>query len=111
MRYLLFALLVPAAFSANLTGILQDELQRNFAALRKKATPAPYYIAYSVTEEESDGIVAANGAIHTSSHGHGRILDVSVRLGSPKFDNYHPIRGQRGQFRVSRIIAVDQCCE
>ena len=64
MRYLLLALLVPAAFSANLTGILQEELQRNFAALRLKANPAPYYLAYSVTEEESDAIVAANGAIH-----------------------------------------------
>jgi TldD protein len=107
VRYLLFALLVPAAFSANLTGILQDELQRNFAALRLKANPAPYYIAYSVTEEEGDAVVAANGAIQSHNHKHGRILDVSVRVGSPKFDNYHPIRGERGQFRVSTVIAVD----
>ena len=107
MRYLLFALLVPAAFSANLTGILQDELQRNFAALRQKANPAPYYIAYSVTEEESDTITAANGAIHGRNHRHSRILDVSVRVGSPKFDNYHPIRGERGQFRASTAIAMD----
>ncbi|MGA2182312.1 MAG: metallopeptidase TldD-related protein [Bryobacteraceae bacterium] len=107
MRYLLFALLVPVAFSANLTGILQDELQRNFAALRLKANPPPYYIAYSVTEEESDTITAANGAIHANSHRRGRTLDVSVRVGSPKFDNYHPIRGQRGQFRVSTVIAMD----
>jgi TldD protein len=107
VRYLLLALLVPAAFSANLTGILQQELQRNFAALRLKANPAPYYLAYSVIEEESDAIVAANGAIHAHNHSHGRTLDVSLRVGSPKFDNYHPIRGERGQFRTSTSIALD----
>jgi TldD protein len=107
VRYLLLALLVPAAFSANLTGILQDELQRNFAALRLKGTPPPYYIAYSVIEEEGDAIVAANGAIQSHSHQHGRTLDVSVRVGSAKFDNYHPIRGERGQFRASTSIALD----
>lgn len=107
MRYLLCALLVPAAFSANLTGILQDELQRNFAALRLKATPPPYYIAYAVTEEEGDTLVAANGALQSHGHGKGRTLDVSVRVGSAKFDNYHPIRGERGQFRASASIALD----
>jgi predicted Zn-dependent protease len=107
VRYLLFALLAPAAFSANLTGILQDELQRNFAALRQKANPAPYYIAYSVTEEETDSITAANGAIHAHNHARGRVLDVSVRVGTPKFDNYHPIRGERGQFRISTAVAID----
>ena len=107
MRYLLFALLVPAAFSANLTGILQDELQRNFAALRLKAIPAPYYIAYAVADEEGDGVIAANGAIQSHSHRRGRVLDVSVRVGNVKFDNYHPIRGERGQFRASTAISVD----
>jgi predicted Zn-dependent protease len=107
VRHLLFALLVPAAFSANLTGILQDELQRNFTALRQKANPAPYYISYEVTEEVGDAIVASNGALHSHSHRQSRILDVSVRVGSPEFDNYHPIRGERGQFRISTAIALD----
>ena len=106
MRYLLF-LLLPAAFAANLTGILQDELQRNFVTLRQKAKPAPYYIAYEVTEDERDSIVASNGAIHAHGHSRTRILDVSVRVGSPKFDDYHAIRGERGQFRVSTVIAMD----
>ena len=107
MRYLFFALLVPVAFSANLTGILNDELQRNFAALRQKANPPPYYIAYEVSEEEGDSVVATNGAIRAHNHSHGRVLDVSVRVGSPKFDNYHPIRGERGEFRASTVISVD----
>ena len=106
MRYLLF-LLLPAAFAANLTGILQDELQRNFATLQQKAKPAPYYIAYEVTEEERDSIVASNGAIHAHGHSRARILDVSVRVGTPKFDDYHAIRGERGQFRVTTVIAMD----
>jgi predicted Zn-dependent protease len=106
VRYLLF-LLLPAAFAANLTGILQDELQRNFVTLQQKAKPAPYYIAYEVTEDERDSIVASNGAIHAHGHSRTRILDVSVRVGSPKFDDYHAIRGERGQFRVSTVIAMD----
>ena len=110
MRYfLLLALVAPAAFPANppLVDILKDELNRNFAALREKAKPAPYYLAYSVIEEEGDSIAASNGAIHAHGHSHRRTLDVSIRVGSPSFDNYHPIRGQRGQFRASRAIALD----
>jgi predicted Zn-dependent protease len=106
VRYLLF-LLLPAAFAANLTGILQDELQRNFATLQQKANPPAYYIAYEVTEEERDSIVASNGAIHAHGHSRTRILDVSVRVGAPKFDDYHAIRGERGHFRVTTVIAMD----
>ena len=110
MRYFaLFALLVPAASSANLslTGILQEELNRNFSTLRQKARPAPYYLGYSVTEEEAETITASSGAINGHNHAHTRTLDVSIRVGSPQFDNYHPIRGERGQFRTSRAIALE----
>jgi len=107
VRYVLLALLVPAAFSANLTGILKDELQRNFSALRQKANPAPYYIAYEVTDEESDVISAVNGALQSHNQRRSRLLDLSLRVGSPKFDNYHAIRGERGSFRVSAAIALD----
>ena len=110
MRYLaLFALLAPAAFAAtpSLTGILQDELTRNFSILHQKANPAPYYLAYSVVEEESESIAASDGAIQGHNRRHTRTLDVSIRVGSANFDNYHPIRGQRGQFRASRAIALD----
>ena len=107
MRYLLLALLVPAVFSANLTTILQDELQRNFSVLKQKGNPAPYYLAYSVIEEEGETIAASSGAMNGHSHAHARTLDVSLRVGSPKFDNYHPIRGERGQFRASRTVALE----
>jgi len=108
VRYFaLFALLVPAAFPANLTSILQDELQRNFSILKQKANPAPYYLAYSVTEEEGETITASAGAINGNNRLHTRTLDISIRVGSPNFDNYHPIRGERGQFRASRPIALD----
>ncbi len=107
MRRFLFLLLGPAVFAGSLSGVLQSELERNFTALKQKAQPPPYYMAYAVTDTESDVMTATGGAIQGRQHGHSRLLDVSIRVGTPKFDNYHPIHGQRGQFSASTPIALD----
>jgi predicted Zn-dependent protease len=107
VRRLTFLLLGPAVFAGSLSGVLQSELQRNFTVLRQKAQPPPYYMAYAVVDTESDVITATDGAIQSRNHGRSRSLDVSIRVGAPKFDNYHPIHGQRGQFSASTPIALD----
>ncbi|HMD49838.1 MAG TPA: hypothetical protein VKG79_12095, partial [Bryobacteraceae bacterium] len=58
---LLSALPVAAAPAPSLLDILSDELQRNFTTLKQKADPPPYYMDYTVTDEESQSVSAMMG--------------------------------------------------
>jgi predicted Zn-dependent protease len=77
---------------------MSEELNRNFSTLKAKADPPPYFLSYEVTEEDYHGVAATLGALTSNSHGKNRRLDVCVRVGSPKLDNYHRVRGERTQF-------------
>jgi hypothetical protein len=77
---------------------MDQELARNFSLLKAKADPAPYFLSYEVTEEDSHGVSATLGAITNDGQGKSRRLDVCVRVGTPKLDNYHRVRGERTQF-------------
>ena len=84
-----------------------EELDRNFSTLKTKADPAPYFLSYEVTEEDYHGVSATLGAIASNGHGKSRRLDVCVRVGSPKLDNYHRVRGERTQFTSGTPIAFE----
>ena len=101
------ALPLAAASPPTLLDILNDELQRNFSVLKQKADPPPYYMAYAVTEEETQIFSASLGALNSQHIGHLRYLDVTVRVGSPKLDNYHIVNGQRARFTSGAVIALD----
>ena len=110
MRFFLPLLLsfpVFAATSQSLLQILGDELQRNFSVLKQKADPPPYFMAYEVTEEESQVISASLGTLTAVRKGHTRSLDITVRVGSPKLDNYHMVRGERARFTPGAILPLD----
>ncbi|MGD0363523.1 MAG: metallopeptidase TldD-related protein [Bryobacteraceae bacterium] len=77
---------------------MSGELDRNFSALKTKADPAPYFLSYEVTEEDFHGVTATLGSLTSNGHGKSRRLDICVRVGSPKLDNYHRVRGERAQF-------------
>ncbi|MDQ6759058.1 MAG: metallopeptidase TldD-related protein [Acidobacteriota bacterium] len=102
----LTALCAPAGQAQTLIQILQDELQRNFTGL-KKAEPAPYYMAYSVTEQESDIISAVSGVLQGKNKSRTRSLDVTVRVGSPKLDNYHIVPGQSPRFTSGSALPIE----
>ena len=87
--------------------ILTGELDRNFAALKDKGNPAPYFMGYSVTDSESDTLSASDGAISGQNHLRARLLDVTVRVGSPKFDNYRRVNGQIPNFSSTSSIALE----
>jgi predicted Zn-dependent protease len=75
---------------------LEQEMKRSLDVLKQKGTPAPYFISYSVRENESVEVQASLGALHTSERDHSRLLDIDVRVGDYNLDNTHQIRGQRG---------------
>ena len=90
-----------------LIDILTTELNRNFAALKDKGAPAPYFMGYSVTESESSLLSASDGAISSQNQGRARLFDVTVRVGSPKFDNYRRVNGQIPNFTSTSTIALE----
>ena len=75
---------------------MSQELSRNFLALKAKADPPPYFLSYEVTETDGRSLTATLGALESENNGVSRDLDTSVRVGSPKLDNYRRVRGTGG---------------
>ena len=86
---------------------MSQELNRNFTVLKEKADPPPYFMSYEVTDQEFRTISGTLGTINNSGGGRNRALDVSVRVGSPKPDNYHRVQGDRGQFTSGALLTYE----
>ncbi|MBI1786464.1 MAG: peptidase U62 [Acidobacteria bacterium] len=100
-------LVAGPGFSDSLLENLRQELERNFRVLKEKADPAPYFLSYAVTDEEAAALTASFGALTSDNQGRSRTLDVSIRVGSPKLDNYHRVRGDRAHFTQGSPIVLD----
>jgi TldD protein len=87
--------------------ILRSELEREFGILKAKADPAPYYMSYEATEEQTDSVSASLGALIEDVHNHRRGVDTTVRVGSTQFDNYHPYRGTPVRFTTFTALSLD----
>ena len=96
-----------ATGNSSLLDILKSELDREFGVMKTKADPAPYYMAYEVTEEESTVASASLGALISSTHDHTRGVDTTIRVGSPQFDNYHPYKGTQVRFTRFTLLSLD----
>ncbi|HEY6987855.1 MAG TPA: metallopeptidase TldD-related protein, partial [Bryobacteraceae bacterium] len=104
----LWAAYAPVAGQpASLIEILSDELGREYAALKAKGDPPPYYMAYAVTDEQTDSESATLGALSNDNHSRTRGFDTTIRVGSEKFDNYHPYKGSRIQFTRFAALSLD----
>ena len=86
---------------------MSEELNRNFSMLKAKADPAPYFLCYEVTEEEFHSAAATLGALTANNQSTRRRVDVGLRVGSPKLDNYHRVRGERTQFTTGAAITFE----
>jgi TldD protein len=105
----ILAIALPAAAASppSLLDILSEELQRNFSVLKEKADPPPYYMAYAVTDEEEQGVSARFGTVNGERKNHVRFLDITIRVGTPKLDNYHVVQGERPRFTPGAVIPLD----
>jgi len=65
---------------------MELELDRSMAAL-KTADPAPYFISYTVTEQQRAEVQGSNGALLSSQEQTNRWLEAQVRVGSYDLDN------------------------
>jgi predicted Zn-dependent protease len=83
----------PAAAASPVLTAMQAELARTMTAFRAQtARPAPYFLAYELTDEQSVSIMGSMGALFDTTDSRSRTLDVDVRVGSPQEDNTHPLR-------------------
>lgn len=71
---------------------MKDELTRSLATLKAQSSP-PYFLSYEISEVSRTTVVGSFGAITRSRDGRRRALDVDLRVGDPRFDNTHPLRG------------------
>jgi len=71
-----------------LINILDEEVQREMKWLKTQETPA-YYLSYRVDETMAYSISTSFGALTDTSTSKMRVLTISLRVGSPKLDNYH----------------------
>jgi TldD protein len=104
---LYWAIPLAAASAPSLLDILSDELQRNFITLKEKADPPPYYMDYTVTDEESQSVTAMMGTLVSQGKNRYRVLDITLRVGAPQLDNYHQVNAQRGRFTRGDVLPLD----
>ena len=70
------------------------------AATSKVPAIKPYFVSYSVADNQNVTITAQFGALTNSSATHNRVADVQVRLGTPGLDNTH------GDHRTSALTTM-----
>jgi TldD protein len=67
---------------------MRTELNRAKADL-SKSDPAPYFLSYTVYDQDQIVIAAAYGGILSNSTTRRRTADVTMRVGTPQLDNTH----------------------
>ncbi len=103
LALIVFALAAPFAASPasdphaeTLLNTMQHEMSRAQASLAK-SEPAPYFMSYSVYDQQDLSISAGEGSIISSVTEQRRWADVTMHVGTPTLDNTH------GQGRGSGI--------
>src|SRR6266705_808173 len=91
----------PTAAAASTAGDLvlkamQNEITRATAELGKAEQP-PYYLSYTVYDQDFVVLVGAYGSLLTDTVAQRRFADVNMRVGVPELDNTH------GQSRPSGV--------
>jgi predicted Zn-dependent protease len=85
---------IAAAASDLVLKTMQEELARATAGLAK-SDPAPYFLSYTVYDQNMTILAGAYGSLLTNTVVRRRQADVTMRVGSPALDNTH------GQARAS----------
>jgi predicted Zn-dependent protease len=77
---------------------MKTEMARATADLGK-TDPAPYYLSYTVYDQDFTVLVGAYGSLLQDAAAHRRHADVAMRVGTPALDNTH------GQSRPSGLTS------
>jgi predicted Zn-dependent protease len=88
----------PVSASDPVLKAMQTELARAVTELGKSEQP-PYYLSYTVYDQDFVVLAGAYGSLLGSNNVHRRFADVTMRVGSPDLDNTH------GQSRSSGVTS------
>jgi predicted Zn-dependent protease len=88
----------PASAPDPVLKAMQTELARATTELGKTEQP-PYYLSYTVYDQEFVVLVGAYGSLLTNTSAQRRYADVTMRVGTPDLDNTH------GQNRSSGVTS------
>jgi predicted Zn-dependent protease len=72
---------------------LETELERSWRGLRHAEKEPLYFLAYEAYDGVSYELNALMGAIHSENERRERLVDVDARVGDPRLDNTHPLKG------------------
>lgn len=97
----------PKASADLVMNTMQSELTRAFTALRKEDS-APYYISYTVYDQNLTVLVGAYGSLLTDASLQRRQADVVMRVGSPERDNTHAQSRSSGMTSGTLPLGDDQ---
>ena len=107
---ILLPFFAPAGLAQNvqnniIMSALKKELDRSFLKLEKAREAPLYFLAYRFYDIQTLNVVAEDGALTFEPNlQHKRILNVEVRVGTPKMDNTHSVR-RLGQIFCLRSFA------
>lgn len=85
--------------AANPADVVLETMQAELGRAAKelsKSDPAPYFLSYTVYEEDAAFLVGAYGSLMNSVTAHRRQADVTMRVGAPELDNTHGVNRQSG---------------
>jgi TldD protein len=88
----------PSVAPDDVLTTMRNELKRAKTDLGK-TDPAPYFLSYTVYDQDQILIAAAYGGILSNSTARRRTADVTMRVGTPQLDNTH------GQSRSSGMTS------
>ncbi len=83
---------------------MEEELRRSRAGFKEKGAPAPYFLSYHVTEQDSLSLSTSRGALRDVSRSRSRLLDVEARVGDYGLDNTRRLRG--GRFGLEEEFSI-----
>lgn len=79
----------PGAEQGALMSAMQAELARSILELRLPDAPKPYYLSYTVVDEQRLDVAASFGATVLAEEDRNRFLKVDLRVGDYSSDNTH----------------------
>jgi TldD protein len=71
-----------------LLSTMQQELQRAQTSLGK-LDPTPYFLSYSVHDQNTAVVLGGQGGLVSSIHARSRVAEVTMRIGTSGLDNSH----------------------
>jgi TldD protein len=84
-----------------------QELDREMPILGK-ASPAAYFISYTLTSSDRAEVMGSNGALLSSEESRSRWLETQVRVGSYDLDNTHKVgNSQEGQSSFGTSVPLE----